>query len=275
LRWGPELRLQHPAGGGMGKPLHFAVEPSVELAPLDAELVDLHPVRPAYQAAAYLLAGEAAFVDQQAQQRDLALSHEGLLPPPPPHPQVVLCGRAVAPTHLVADQPQDRKSVPALRGIHSVDTPVPDRRLPICRTRSNQRVVAGTMALMRIAVLGTGMVGQAVAARLVEVGHEVMMGARDANNPKAAEFAARTGGAAGTFADAASHGELVVNATTGTASLAALAAAGGAAVLDGKVLVDLANPLDFSGGAVRLAVADTDSLGAQIQRAYPGAAVVK
>jgi len=128
---------------------------------------------------------------------------------------------------------------------------------------------------MRIAVLGTGMVGQAVAARLVEVGHEVMMGARDANNPKAAEFAARTGGAAGTFADAASHGELVVNATTGTASLAALAAAGGAAVLDGKVLVDLANPLDFSGGAVRLAVADTDSLGAQIQRAYPGAAVVK
>lgn len=131
------------------------------------------------------------------------------------------------------------------------------------------------MTWVMIAVLGTGMVGQAVATRLVEVGHDVMMGARDAANPKAVQFATRTGAAAGTFADAAGHGEVVVNATAGTASLAVLAAAGGADALAGKVLVDLANPLDFAGGTVKLTVVNTDSLGEQLQRAYPGAAVVK
>lgn len=128
---------------------------------------------------------------------------------------------------------------------------------------------------MKIGVLGTGMVGQAIATRLAELGHDVVIGAREATNPKAAQWAERTGGRAGTFADAAGHGEVVVNATTGVASLAALAATGGAAVLAGKVLIDVANPLDFSGGSARLAIVNTDSLGEQIQRTYPDAKVVK
>jgi hypothetical protein len=130
---------------------------------------------------------------------------------------------------------------------------------------------------MRIGVLGTGMVGQAIASRLVELGHDVLMGAREAGNLKATGWAAdHPGGRAGSFADAAGHGELVVNATAGTASLAALAAAGGSATLDGKPLLDVANPLDFSGGMPpTLSVVNTDSLAEQIQRAYPAARVVK
>lgn len=129
---------------------------------------------------------------------------------------------------------------------------------------------------MRIGVLGTGMVGQAIAGRLVELGHDVVMGAREAANPKAADWVAQhPAGRAGSFADAAGHAELVVNATAGARSLAALAAAGGAETLAGKVLVDVSNPLDQSRTPIGLTVVDTDSLGEQIQRAYPGARVVK
>jgi len=128
---------------------------------------------------------------------------------------------------------------------------------------------------MRIGLFGTGTVGQAVGSRLVEVGHDVVMGARDAANPRAAEWAATSGGRAGTFADAAAHGEVLVNATSGAGSLDALAAAG-APNIAGKVLVDIANPLDFSGGfPPSLTVVNTDSLAERIQRAYPDARVVK
>jgi predicted dinucleotide-binding enzyme len=128
---------------------------------------------------------------------------------------------------------------------------------------------------MRIGLFGTGMVGQAVGSRLVEVGHDVVMGARDAANPRAAEWSAASGGRAGTFADAAAHGEVLVNATSGAGSLDALAAAG-APNIAGKVLVDIANPLDFSGGfPPSLTVVNTDSLAERIQRAYPDARVVK
>jgi predicted dinucleotide-binding enzyme len=79
----------------------------------------------------------------------------------------------------------------------------------------------------------------------------------------------------GTFAEAAAAGELVVNATNGAGSLDALRAAGGEN-LDGKVLIDIANPLDVSGGMPpSLFVSNTDSLGEQIQRAFPTAKVVK
>ena len=82
-------------------------------------------------------------------------------------------------------------------------------------------------------------------------------------------------GAEGSFADAAAAGELVVNATAGSASLAALTAAG-AENLDGKVLVDVGNPLDLSAGMPPvLDPCNTDSLGEQIQRAFPLARVVK
>lgn len=129
---------------------------------------------------------------------------------------------------------------------------------------------------MRIAVLGTGMVGRAIGSRLVELGHEVRMGSRRAGGDAATAWAADAGTSAseGTFEDAAAFGELVFNCTSGLGTLAALEQAG-AQHLDGKVLVDVANPLDFSTGELRLAVCNGDSLGEQVQRAVPGARVVK
>jgi 8-hydroxy-5-deazaflavin:NADPH oxidoreductase len=129
---------------------------------------------------------------------------------------------------------------------------------------------------MRFGVLGTGMVGQAIATKLVSLGHEVTMGSRRAGNDQAVAWAARAGeeGHEGSFADAAAFGEVVVNATAGGASLDALAAAQ-AENLTGKVLIDIANPLDFSTGTPTLSVSNTDSLGEQIQRQLPGASVVK
>src|SRR5947209_2440588 len=100
---------------------------------------------------------------------------------------------------------------------------------------------------MRIGVLGTGTVGQTLGSKLLELGHEVKMGSRDASNEKAVAWAAGAGDLAdnGTYADAAAHGELVINATNGAGSLEALTAAG-AANLAGKVVVDVSNPLDGS-----------------------------
>lgn len=128
---------------------------------------------------------------------------------------------------------------------------------------------------MKIAVLGTGMVGESLATRLAELGHQVTMGARSAANEKAGAWAKKAGGAAADFAGAASGAEVVFNCTKGDASLQALAAAG-AANLRGKVLVDVSNPLDFSKGMPpTLTVANTDSLGEQIQAAFPETKVVK
>ncbi len=128
---------------------------------------------------------------------------------------------------------------------------------------------------MRYAVLGTGAVGQAVAGKLADLGHEVAMGTRSADNPTALEWTSGRGIALRTFHDAAAWGERVVNATGGVVSLDALALVG-ADHLDGKLLLDLSNPLDPSTGfPPTLSVANTDSLGEQIQRAYPGARVVK
>jgi predicted dinucleotide-binding enzyme len=132
--------------------------------------------------------------------------------------------------------------------------------------------------LTRIGVLGTGTAGQTVASKLVEVGHDVMMGSREAGNEKAVEWASGAGDRAseGSFADAAAFGEIVVNATSGSASLEALDQAG-ADSLSGKVLWDLANPIDFSTGAMRLTVevGNEDSLAERIQSAHPDAQVVK
>jgi predicted dinucleotide-binding enzyme len=130
---------------------------------------------------------------------------------------------------------------------------------------------------MKIGVFGTGMVGSAIATKLVQVGHDVRMGSRAAGNEKAVAWAKSTGARAseGSFADAAAHGELLFNCTSGGVSLAALQAAG-AANLKGKVLVDVSNPLDFSRGfPPTLSVCNTDSVGEQIQRAFPEAKVVK
>ena len=130
---------------------------------------------------------------------------------------------------------------------------------------------------MRVGVLGTGMVGQTLAGKLVEVGHEVRMGSRQAGNEKAVQWAegAGQGASEGSFADAAEFGELVVNATAGGASVEALQAAG-AGNLAGKALMDVANALDFSAGMPpTLTVSNDDSLGERIQAAFPEARVVK
>ena len=130
---------------------------------------------------------------------------------------------------------------------------------------------------MKIGVLGTGIVGNTIATKLCGLGHEVTMGARQAGNELARTWAESAGPHAseGSFSDAAAFGELVVNCTAGMHSLDALAAAG-AANLAGKVLIDIANPLDFSQGMPpTLTVCNTDSLGEQIQRAFPEAKVVK
>ncbi|HSE56164.1 MAG TPA: NAD(P)-binding domain-containing protein [Nocardioidaceae bacterium] len=140
---------------------------------------------------------------------------------------------------------------------------------------------------MRIAVLGTGMVGQALAGRLSELGHDVAVGTRDPAATMARDEPDQRGGLpfaawmAGqdavrlmTFADAAEHGELIINASSGTASLRVLEAAG-AGGLAGSIVLDLANPLDYSRGFLELSVVNTDSLAEQIQRAYPDARVVK
>jgi predicted dinucleotide-binding enzyme len=129
---------------------------------------------------------------------------------------------------------------------------------------------------MRIGVLGTGMVGVAIATRLVELGHDVTMGSRSADNEASNAWADAHGdhAHAGTFADAASFGELVFNCTKGSVALDVLELAG-AESLAGKVLVDVSNPLDFSTGQLQLTVVNDDSMGEQIQRALPETHVVK
>lgn len=130
---------------------------------------------------------------------------------------------------------------------------------------------------MNIGIFGTGMVGQTIGSKLIQVGHKVRIGSRTAENEKAAQWVAANGPRAsyGTFADAAAFGEILFNCTAGAASLQALEMAG-AANIKGKILIDVANPLDFSHGVPpSLAVCNTDSLGEQIQRAFPETRVVK
>ena len=140
---------------------------------------------------------------------------------------------------------------------------------------------------MKIAMLGGGMVGQTLAGKLLSNGHEVTIGIRSASAAELAkprnyadtltDWQARTGGRVATFAEAAAAADLVFNATSGLVSLAALAAAG-AENLAGKVLIDVANPLDFSHGMppfLPAALSERTSLGEEIQRAFPAALVVK
>jgi predicted dinucleotide-binding enzyme len=115
---------------------------------------------------------------------------------------------------------------------------------------------------MRIAVLGTGIVGRTISGKLRELGHDVLVGSRSAGED------------AVPFADAAAHGELVFNCTNGNASLEAIHAAG-EENLAGKVLVDVANALDFSQGSPPLVGVAGGSLGEQIQGAFPDTKVVK
>jgi len=130
---------------------------------------------------------------------------------------------------------------------------------------------------MKIGILGTGVVGSTIGTKLVALGHDVKMGSRTVGNAKGAEWAGKNGTKAttGTFSDAASFGEILFNCTHGMASLEAFKQAG-AQNLKGKIVVDVGNALDFSKGMPpSLAVCNTDSLGEQLQRAFPEMKVVK
>lgn len=141
---------------------------------------------------------------------------------------------------------------------------------------------------MKFGVLGSGMVGRGIAAKLVELGNDVMIGTRDVetlmastasdfmgNPPFPVWHLQNSGVKVGSFAEAAVHGEVLFNATNGSGSLPALNQAG-ESNLNGKLLIDISNPLDFSQGMPPfMSIVNTDSLGEQIQRAYPDARVVK
>ena len=141
---------------------------------------------------------------------------------------------------------------------------------------------------MNIGIFGTGGVARAIAAKLVTLGHSVMLGTRNVEetknrtqgdnmgNPSFKEWLEKNASVSvGTFAEAAAFGEMLMNATSGGGSLPAVAAAGENA-LQGKILIDISNPLDFSKGfPPSLSISNTDSLGEQIQRAHPALKVVK
>jgi 8-hydroxy-5-deazaflavin:NADPH oxidoreductase len=129
---------------------------------------------------------------------------------------------------------------------------------------------------MQIGILGSGVTGQTLGSKLVHLGHEVMLGSREEAKPSSVAWARDAGQHAlyGTFMNAASFGEILFNCTLGAASLDALQLAG-AENLNGKILIDTANPIDRSDGVWKLTVCNTDSLGEQIQRAFPECKVVK
>ena len=129
----------------------------------------------------------------------------------------------------------------------------------------------------RVGVLGTGDVGRRLAAGFCSRGHDVMIGSRDPAKPELREWLAGDGAGleAGTFAEAAAHGQLLVLAVQGNAAEDVIADAG-PDNFSGKVVIDATNPLDFSGGfPPKLSVTGADSLGERIQRALPDAKVVK
>ncbi|WP_256757946.1 NADPH-dependent F420 reductase [Cohnella sp. WQ 127256] len=129
---------------------------------------------------------------------------------------------------------------------------------------------------MKIGFIGSGNVGQTLGSSLIKLGHDVKLGARSPEklNTWLEQFGQGERASVGSFQEAAEHGELIFNATPGTASLDALLVAGHNA-LRGKILIDVALPLNFLNGELSLSVANTDCLGEQIQRAFPEVKVVK
>ncbi|AQX16960.1 MULTISPECIES: NADPH-dependent F420 reductase [Tessaracoccus] len=144
---------------------------------------------------------------------------------------------------------------------------------------------------MNITILGTGLVGRILADKLDHLGHDLTIGTRDPDATLARTDTGSIGDVSippyshwqsehprvrlAPFAEAAAHSDVILNATQGAVSLDALALVG-AENLAGKVLLDLALPLDFTGGfPPALTLSNNDSLGEQIQRTYPATKVVK
>ncbi len=132
-------------------------------------------------------------------------------------------------------------------------------------------------ARTRVGVLGSGEVGRRLAAGFHSRGDDVMIGSRDPGKSELREWLSGDGAGikAGTFAQTAAHGDLLVLAVLGNAAEQAISDAG-PENFSGKVVIDAMNPLDFSGGfPPKLSVAGEDSLGERVQRALPDAKVVK
>jgi 8-hydroxy-5-deazaflavin:NADPH oxidoreductase len=129
---------------------------------------------------------------------------------------------------------------------------------------------------MKVGILGTGDVAKALGRGFVALGHEAKLGSRTANNEAAAGWAKDLGSkaSAGTFADAAAFGDLVVLATLGSANQSAIEMAG-RENFKGKIVIDSTNPLNMATFPPTLAVGHTDSGGEQVQRLLPEARVVK
>jgi len=144
--------------------------------------------------------------------------------------------------------------------------------------------------MKKIAIIGTGTVGQTIASKLITLGYDVMLGTRNVSeklasttkdgygNPPFSEWYSKNKNVKiGTFAEAAVFGELVLNASQGANSINALKLAD-AKNLNGKIIIDVANPLDFSKGMPPCLVpelSNTNSLGEEIQKTFPDAKVVK
>ncbi len=131
--------------------------------------------------------------------------------------------------------------------------------------------------MKKISVLGTGIVGSTIATKLIELGYEVKMGSRTSDNEHAINWASKSPklSSYGTFAQSAAFGDIIFNCTKGENTLQALQLAGHEN-LQGKTLIDVANPLDFSKGMPpTLIISNTDSLGETIQRQFPDVKVVK
>jgi predicted dinucleotide-binding enzyme len=130
---------------------------------------------------------------------------------------------------------------------------------------------------MKIGILGTGIVGTTIGSALIAKGHEVKMGSRDALNEKASAWTKASGNNAsqGIFEEAAVFGDIIFNCTKGEHSLEVLKLAG-EQNLSGKILIDVANPLDFSKGMPpTLTLCNDTSLGETLQAAFPSVKVVK
>jgi 8-hydroxy-5-deazaflavin:NADPH oxidoreductase len=150
-------------------------------------------------------------------------------------------------------------------------------------TRRSNKLQPGVT--MKVAVIGSGIVGQTLGKKLVELGHNVILGTRDTSKLDEKKgwagslndwlSAVGPGATVQSFAVAAAEGEIIINASNGMASMEALKMAG-IETLAGKILIDVANELDFSQGMPpRSLAADTISLGEKIQAAFPTTKVVK
>jgi 8-hydroxy-5-deazaflavin:NADPH oxidoreductase len=129
---------------------------------------------------------------------------------------------------------------------------------------------------MKIGILGTGMVGETIGTKFVQLGHQAKMGSRTASNDSAAKWVKTAGANAsqGTFADAAAFGDIAFVCLKGAVFLE-VAKTLSPGALAGKVLVDVSNPLEFPNGTMSLSICNTSSLGEEVQKALPSAKVVK